>query len=290
MSRARKMTSTDVPTQFVQAPNRKIAYRSLGTGTHLFLCARFRGTLESWDPAFTDALAKHFCVITFDYSGTGHSSGEANYDPKALARDVIDLADGLRVDRFVVGGWALGGHAAQIVAVVWPERASQLVLLGSAPPGESPHGPTPAFSAGSLKAHATLQDETLLFFEPMSAESRDAARASRLRINLRTKSRSPEVPEELYLKLLKESAQEDRFLDDGGYRDFLEGTETPILVVSGDHDIGFPVENWFALTRKWRMLFLCVLPRAGNAVHHQYPELVARIISCFVERQVAALD
>lgn len=290
MARAKKWTSVDVPTRFVDGSNRRIAYRSLGDGPTLILCTRFRGTLDSWDPAFTDALAKHFCVVTFDYAGLGNSTGDASYDPKSLARDVIELADGLGIDKFVIGGWSLGGHAAQIVAVVWPERVTRLILLGSTPPGESPHGPTPAFSAGSLKSHANLDDETMLFFEPMSVESREAARTSRLRIGLRKTSQSPDVPEQLYLRLLRESANEDRFQDDGGYRDFLEGTDTPILVVSGDHDIGFPVENWFSLPRRWRSLFLTVLPRSGNAVHHQYPELVAHIVICFVEAQSTPKD
>lgn len=290
MVRARKWTSTDVPTRFVDISNRKIAYRLLGTGPHLILCTRFRGTLDTWDPAFTDALAKHFCVITFDYAGMGHSTGEPSYDPKSLAHDVIELADGLGIDKFVLAGWSLGGFAAQIVAVVWPERVTQLVLLGSVPPGENPHGPTPAFSAGSLKSCTNLDDETLLFFEPMSAESREAAKASRLRIATRKRARSPDLPEELYLRLLRESLHEDRFHDDGGYRDFLEGAATPILVISGDHDIGFPVENWLSLPRKWRSLFLSVLPHAGNAVHHQYPNLLARVMSCFVDWDGAGLD
>jgi pimeloyl-ACP methyl ester carboxylesterase len=226
----------------------------------------------------------------FDYSGLGQSTGEPSYDPKSLARDVIELADGLGLKTFVVGGWSLGGHAAQIVATVWPERVTHLVLFGSTPPGDCPHGPSPVFSAGSLKPHATLDDETLLFFEPMSVESRQAARTSRSRMGLRKSARSPEIPEQLYLRLLGESAHEDRFQDDGGYREFLEATGTPILVVSGDHDIGFPVENWFALPRKWRSLILTVLPRSGNAVHHQYPELVAHVVICFSEAQSMRTD
>jgi pimeloyl-ACP methyl ester carboxylesterase len=283
MSSARKWTSTDVPTQFVKVANRRIAYRSLGAGSVLILCTRFRGTLDSWDPAFLDALAKRFCVITFDYCGTGQSTGEASYDPKSLAHDVIALADGLGIEKFVLGGWSLGGHAAQIVATVWPERVTQVILLGTTPPGNTEYGPEPAFSAYALRPCNSLDDETMLFFEPMSAESRKAAKASRLRMALRSSSRSPEVPEDLYLRLLKESLHEDRFHDDGGYRDFLEKTGTPILVISGDHDIGFPVENWFTLSRKWRSLFLSVLPRSGNGVQHQYPELVANLVICFVD-------
>ena len=283
MSEGRTWTSSDVPTQFIGTFGARIAYRSLGAGPTLILCTRFRGTVDSWDPVFLDALAKRFRVITFDYRGTGQSTGEASYDPKSLAHDVIALADGLHINSFVIGGWSLGGYAAQVIAAVWPDRVTHLILLGTAPPGDALFGPDPAFSACALKPHASLDDDITLFFEPMSASSREAARASRLRMGRRARDRSPDVSEDAYLRLLKESTCGHGFYDDGGYRDFLEKTRTPILVISGDHDIGFPVENWFNLTRKWRSLFLSVLPRSGHGVQHQYPELVAQIMSCFVE-------
>lgn len=47
-------------TQFVESKGRTIAYRSVGTGAPIVLCNRFRGVLDSWDPAFIDALARHF--------------------------------------------------------------------------------------------------------------------------------------------------------------------------------------------------------------------------------------
>jgi pimeloyl-ACP methyl ester carboxylesterase len=275
--------STGIPTQFANVVNRRIAYRSFGTGPALILCTRFRGTLDTWDPAFLDSLAKRFRVITFDYQGIGQSTGKPSYDPKSLAHDVVALADALGEDKFIIGGWSLGGHAAQVVSTVWPERVTHVILLGTMPPGDNVHGSTPAFSAYVLKPYNSLDEETTLFFEPMSVESREAARVSRLRMALRTSGRSPDVPEDMYVRLLKESAHDEAFHDDGGYRDFLEKTVTPILVITGDHDIGFPVENWFNLSRKWRSLFLSVLPRAGNGVHHQYPELAARIMGCFVE-------
>jgi pimeloyl-ACP methyl ester carboxylesterase len=283
MTTAERWGSTSVPTQFAHVVNRCIAYRMFGAGPTLILGTRFRGTLDTWDPAFLDHLAERFRVVTFDYSGIGLSTGVASYDPKSLAQDVIALADAIGADRFVVGGWSLGGQAAQVVATVWPERITHLVLLGSIPPGCCAYGPTPAFSASMLKPFNSLDEEITLYFEPMSAESREAAEASRRRVALRDFDRSPDVAEWLYLRLLKESAHDDAFYDDGGYREALEKTQTPILAISGDHDVGFPVENWFTLARKWRSLFLSVLPRSGNGFHHQYFAVSARIIASFVD-------
>ena len=79
-------------TQFAESNGRKIAYRSIGGGQPILLCNRFRGVLDTWDPAFIDALARHFRVITFDYSGMGRSTGKATFEQHSLANDARDLA------------------------------------------------------------------------------------------------------------------------------------------------------------------------------------------------------
>jgi hypothetical protein len=55
--------------QYVDANGRRLAYRSIGAGTRLVLCTRFRGNMDLWDSLFVDSLAATgFRVITFDYS------------------------------------------------------------------------------------------------------------------------------------------------------------------------------------------------------------------------------
>jgi len=43
----------------VDAQGRRLAYRSVGEGKPIVLCLRFRGDMDSWDPAFIDARAGH---------------------------------------------------------------------------------------------------------------------------------------------------------------------------------------------------------------------------------------
>ena len=69
------IAAASAPTRFVNTKRRTLAYRSVGGGPVIILCNRFRGTLDTWDPAFIDALARTFTVITFDYSGIGRSTG-----------------------------------------------------------------------------------------------------------------------------------------------------------------------------------------------------------------------
>jgi pimeloyl-ACP methyl ester carboxylesterase len=270
------------PTQFVESKGRQLAYRSIGEGTPMVLCNRFRGILDSWDPAFLDGLARSFNVITFDYSGLGRSTGHASYDPRALANDANDLADALGLGTIIIAGWSLGGLAAQTLAAVHTSRVSHAVLIGTGPPGSVTHPPEQLFYETALKPVNDLVDETILFFEPISAASRKAARESHERIAARTTDLSVPIAPEVYTRLLQENAGPDIFADRSRVRDFQASTTMPMLVISGDHDIVFPIENWFARVRELQTTQIVCLPRAGHGPQHEFPEAVVRYITTFI--------
>src|SRR5262245_38209360 len=52
------LSASQVPNQFVECNGRRLAYRVIGDGTPMVLCLRFRGVMDSWDPAFLDELAE----------------------------------------------------------------------------------------------------------------------------------------------------------------------------------------------------------------------------------------
>lgn len=165
-------SAVSAPTQWVESRGRRIAFRSVGTGTPLVLCTRFRGNLDTWDPAFLDALAaRGFRAITFDYSGLGLSTGTRSYDLMALAGDAHDLIEALGLEHVVLGGWSLGGLAAQVFVVMHPERVSHAVLIGTGPPGPTVKSPDPLFFETASHSVNSFEDEVILFFEPARSKS-----------------------------------------------------------------------------------------------------------------------
>ncbi len=274
--------AVDVPTMLAETKRHSLAYRSIGSGEPLILCVRLRGVLDVWDPAFLDALAERFRVITFDYSGPGRSGGDASYDPEAMAGDVFDLADALGLDSFFLGGQS--GQGAQAAAVMTPRRIRKLVLIGTTPPGKVAAPSELVFLERVLKFDNDLDDETVLFFEPASEKSQAAAKASHDRTAARTTDLSPVVPVETYMRLLRNRprAEGELFPDPGGYRGVLATTSIPILVISGDHEIVFPVRNWFDMIPAWRSPYLLVVPQAGRAPQHQEPRFCADAIASFL--------
>jgi len=70
----------------------------------------------------------------------------------AIAQDVLDFADALKLPRFAVAGYDWGGRAAAIAAVLHPDRVRALVLM-SGYPIQNTIGP---FSPGPPEAEARL--------------------------------------------------------------------------------------------------------------------------------------
>lgn len=282
MYTAPNITASNVPAAFADIGGKSLAYRSIGSGQPILLCMRFRGTMDLWDPAFIDALADNgLRVIVFDYSGLGLSTGTPSYNPLDMALDVRDLIAALGLENVILSGWSLGGLAAQAALALYPENISHLVLIGTNPAGENRHAGEQIFYEVAGKELYDLQDEIVLFFEPTSQASRTAAAASAARIKARTEGRSPPVPIAFARERLANGPTRAPFPADF-VREALIDSAIPVLHVGGDHDIIFPVENWYALNRALPAVTLLTFPQAGHGPHHQHPELTADAIASFV--------
>lgn len=267
--------------QFVEIEGRRLAYRVIGQGTPLVLCLRFRGVMDDWDPAFIDALAGHgLAVHLFDYSGLGLSSGTPSYDPASLARDTLELIAALKLQRVVLGGWSIGGVAAQLVLLQAPQLLSHLLLIATTPPGQLVKTGEPGFYQLAARDN-DFEDFVSLFFEPTSTASREAAEQSAARIAERRDGRCPPVPFAWAAQSLGDGPRNPMFPVQVAL-DALKNTRTPVLHLGGDHDIVFPVENWYALNRQLPTLHLVTLPSTGHGPQNQYPVASAAHIAAFI--------
>lgn len=283
----------DAPNRTVEVDGRRLAYRTFGRGPHLVLCIRLRGTMDMWDPLFLDLLAAHFTVTIFDYSGLGFSTGTASYGKTDMAKDVNDLVDALGLGKVIIGGWSLGGFAAMVFAALHPEKVSHVLAIATMPPGLMVKPSEQLFFATATKPDYTTEDEYILFFEPNSARSRALGDASIARIAARGTvqgaARDFATPAAVFLKALQESSDPTSPFPDptGAYSNFFRTTTIPVLALCGDHDLVFPVENWYALNDQWPSLFVASWPECGHGPQHQYPALSADLIASFVRNTPA---
>jgi pimeloyl-ACP methyl ester carboxylesterase len=86
--------------------------------------------LHTWEP-WAAALKGEYRVIRFDQVGHGLTGPDPQHDYSRdnYAADVLEVADKLELDRFILGGNSMGGKHALAFAAAHPDRVAGLVLV-----------------------------------------------------------------------------------------------------------------------------------------------------------------
>src|ERR1700681_4046768 len=110
-----KYTHQTAPTQFLEANRIRFAYRRFGKANDVPLVfnQHFMGTMDYWDPAVTDGLAKEREVILFDNAGVSSSSGEVPTTFEEMGADAVSFIKALGLKKVDVLGFSIGGLVAQ---------------------------------------------------------------------------------------------------------------------------------------------------------------------------------
>lgn len=105
------------------------------TGTPVVLVHGFPDDARSWAPVAEALAARGRRVVAPYLRGFGPTRFLDDATPRsgqvgALTQDLLDLLDGLGLDRAVLAGQDWGARAVQGVAAVAPDRVERLVSLG----------------------------------------------------------------------------------------------------------------------------------------------------------------
>jgi pimeloyl-ACP methyl ester carboxylesterase len=237
-------TSTHPSQEVILVSGVNVATRSAGEGEPVILLNRFRGTLDTWDPAFVSALATRHRIVMFDSLGVGETAGEAATTVEAMADFAAQVIDAMELGSPTVFGWSLGGFVAQILAIKEPRLVGKLILAGTMPAGGSPEA---VWSEQWLQTASTAVpsvDSALSLFFTESDSSRSAGRASFARIPARPAAIvSP-------MAIAAQARAIQRFADHGeGWYARLHEIMAPTFVANGDRDGLFPAIDSAVLAR-----------------------------------------
>lgn len=277
-------THETVPTQHINVNGSKLAYRSFGKqgDVPIIFLQHFTGTMDNWDPAVTNALAKNHHVILFNNKGVSTSSGKTPDSIAEMAKDAVDFIKILGYSQVDLLGFSLGGFIAQDIAINHPSLVRKLVLAGTGPIG----------SEGITKLESVINEgfkdgpanALINLFFTKSEEGINAGRAFMKRLQLRTNERDTPSTNETIGAQAK-AIITFGYQKDDDYKQLL-AIKQPVLIVNGTSDLIVPSINSYVLSQYIPNSKLIVWGDAGHGGLFQYHEDFVSEVETFLGKSV----
>lgn len=267
--------------------NIEVAYVDEGAGDQTIILVHGLGSyLPAWKNNIP-ALSKNYRVIALDLPGYGRSSkGAYSASLEFFSQTVLELADSLGIDKFVMGGHSMGGQITLLTALQYPQRVEKLLLV--APAGfETFHDgekqwfrsvATPTLT--KLAKPKNIQDNIAINFYKMP-ESADFM--IRDRIAMRTASDF-----NAYAFIVAESI---KAMVDRPVFDYLDQIKQPTLIFFGEGDQLIP--NRFLTGGETKVIAeqglakmanstLYMVPKAGHFMQFEQPDFFNEKVQAFL--------
>jgi len=110
----------------------------MGHGQPLLILHGLFGTLDNWQ-TLAKRLSEHYNVFLVDLRNHGRSPHSEEFDYDAMAADVLELVDDLRISTPAIMGHSMGGKVAMNYALKYPTRITKLIVVDIAPKAYPPH-------------------------------------------------------------------------------------------------------------------------------------------------------
>ncbi len=278
---SKEITHNTAETLSVETAGVDFAFRRFGSPADLplVLLQHFRGNLDNWDPALTDALAAEREVILVDYAGVGSSTGEPSHTIASTARQMIAFADALGLAQIDLLGFSIGGFVAQEMALVRPTLVRRLVLAATGPKGApGMHGWRDDIAAA---ARGESKPENLLYIMFAHTEASQGKGMEFLgRFMERKEGRDAPTSD------AARDAQYDAIVEWGipnhAALQRLTGISSPTLVIQGDGDLMIPTKLSHLMAGLIPDAQIRIYPDSAHGFLFQYPTEVAAEVNTFL--------
>jgi pimeloyl-ACP methyl ester carboxylesterase len=270
-------------TQMVETAGVRFAYRRFGLAADLplVMLQHFRGNLDNWDPALTDALAAEREVILVDYPGVGSSTGEPSATIASTARQMIAFIDALGLERIDLLGFSIGGFVAQQIALVRPTLIRRLVLAATGPKGApGMHGWRDDI-ATAARGESSPQNLLYIMFAHTDT-SQQKGKEFLGRFIERQEER--DAPTSDAARDAQYDAVVEWGIPDHAALQRLTGIASPTLIIQGDDDLMIPTKLSHLMAGLVPDARIRIYPDAAHGFLFQYPAEVAADVNAFLAR------
>lgn len=238
----------------------------------------FTGSTKTWHrvaPEFPE-----FKIVLVDLLGHGHSgspAGASRYSMEKQIRDLHELFQEMKIDRFVLAGYSMGGRTALAYACTHPERVEALVLESASPGLKNDAEQQERRVRDEKLAERILSDgvlEFVDFWEKIPLFDSQKGLSDAVRKNIRTE-RLEQKPLGLANSLIGMGTGSQ-----ASYWDDLGRLDLPVLLITGSLD-----EKFCAIAKR----MVERLPHAehrimeaGHAIHVEKPAEFATMVKKYL--------
>lgn len=276
------MTTTHdtAPTQYVEASGIRFAYRRFGKpgSVPIVFNQHYTGTMDYWDPAVTDGLARTREVILFNNTGVSSSSGKTPSSFQEMGANAIAFIRALGLTRVDVLGISIGGFVAQEIALQGGDLVRKLILVGT---GHRGNDMTASRSAEIFAGSYDPPEHLWLAVHFSPSEASQKAGLTFLERKLHRQDRDPEVSEQT---VVAQGEAIGKWItpDDIGI-DYLKSIKQPVLIAQGSNDVIIPTMHSVTLQQTLPNAQLIIYPDSNHGSIYQYPEAFVAHATTFLD-------
>jgi pimeloyl-ACP methyl ester carboxylesterase len=242
-------------------------YTIKGIGEPLLLISGFLCDHAYWS-VIMPSLTSQYQVIRLDNRGVGQSSApDSPYSLQQLAHDAAALLDYLNINQVHVAGHSMGGHVAQELALLYPQKVKSLILASSFAKGDD-HFNNLIASWGELAQHVDMRLYQKVIFPWIFSDSFYSIPGMINQV-IEWAVNYPYAPpiHSIYLH--------SQAIIKGDTSNFLQNILCPTLVLIGKQDILLPIKFSQQLVAGIPNAKLSVIDGGGHGFIIESPKIVA---------------
>ena len=230
-------------------------------------------------------------VISYDYTGHGHSAGQVPTSIKGMAAGVISflhkLLPQLNIPHIDILGFSIGGFVAQQLTLDAPELVNNLILAGTGPSlGPGLERPQAEVQSVCFTDPPNPQPVALAFFPSIVANEGEAwlNRIFSARASVAGKNGEPEFKSFMGLPKLANLIQAYLGWDtDPVPYAMLQTIQKNVLVTAGQNDLIVPTKNSWVLAHQLPRAHYIQFPCSGHGHLFQYANLYVQHCNAFLD-------
>jgi pimeloyl-ACP methyl ester carboxylesterase len=259
---------------FVENLGARIFWDEQGSGAPLLLITGLGWSSSAWHRS-RPILSQRYRTIDVDNRGAGQSEAPPGpYSIVQMAADAVAVLNAARVNTAHVFGFAMGGMIAQELALQYPKKVRSLILGATSAGGQDAVRPDPEVLK-VLTSRDSDRDQFAAALNPFIYDRATSLQRIQQDGDMRRKWFPSAEPYFAQLHAVTDWEALSRIVQ----------IKVPTLVLHGENDRMFPVENAKLIAARIPGAKLVVLPHAGHVFTTDQPDAAHAAILEFLGAQ-----